>query len=306
MVNITISNGHDGGKMPINRNDICAVVVTYNPDAQINERIDIIARQVKSVVIVDNNSDVDSVSLLESINSTTCEVIFNEKNYGIATALNQGMSWAITRGFKWVLTMDQDTIAERFMMDTLIEVYESVDDPGKVAVIGSNYLMANGAVGIDKPDFVEHGAIWMDRIAVITSGSLISLAVYEVIGRFRDEFFIDHVDEEYCLRARAKGYGVIVALRPAMRQFIGSARKADILVKRAVYTEHSPLRRYYMLRNYIIMFREYFRKEPMWFLRYIIYYTRMLFFICFFEKGKINTLKQTLRGVVDGILWKFN
>jgi len=37
---------------------------------------------------------------------------------------------------------------------------------------------------------------------VITSGSLLPLATYADIGPFREEFFIDFVDTDYCFRAR--------------------------------------------------------------------------------------------------------
>lgn len=41
------------------------------------------------------------------------------------------------------------------------------------------------------------------------SGSLLRLAAFEQLGDFRDDFFIDQVDNEFCLCARRNGLRVV-------------------------------------------------------------------------------------------------
>ena len=42
------------------KEDICAVVVTYNPDGEMDDRIGKLASQVKRIVIIDNGSRSES------------------------------------------------------------------------------------------------------------------------------------------------------------------------------------------------------------------------------------------------------
>ena len=59
------------------------------------------------------------------------------------------------------------------------------------------------------------------RKTIITSGNLLSLRAFDTIEPFMDDFFVDHVDNEYYLMARAKGYYVIVTSKPIMEHRLG-------------------------------------------------------------------------------------
>src|SRR6202044_2225279 len=98
---------------------------------------------------------------------------------------------------------------------------------------------------------------WEEVKSVITSGSLIPLAVHAAVGAFRDEFFIDYVDSEYCFRARAQGYRVIRTTQPLMSHTIGAPTRHSLLGLSKWTTNHSPDRRYYIARNDTVMLREY-------------------------------------------------
>ena len=72
------------------RNKIAAGIVLYNPDIdRLKKNLEAIAPQVEKVFLVDNHSDhIENIKkLLEQF--PVCELIENEKNAGIATALNQ-------------------------------------------------------------------------------------------------------------------------------------------------------------------------------------------------------------------------
>ena len=77
------------------QNKIAAGIVLYNPDMdRFKKNLKAIAPQVEKVFLVDNHSDnIEEVKkMLEQF--PVCELIENEKNAGIATALNQLMSEA--------------------------------------------------------------------------------------------------------------------------------------------------------------------------------------------------------------------
>src|SRR5229473_1145312 len=76
------------------KENICAVLVTYHPDARFAERLNKIREQVSATVIVDNTPDPTLVSSLQHLSSTEIEIIQNHENLGIGTALNQGFARA--------------------------------------------------------------------------------------------------------------------------------------------------------------------------------------------------------------------
>jgi len=272
---------------------ICAVIVTYYPDEKFNERVQRMASQAGAVVIVDNTPE-------RAKNLSHGTVIFNGENRGIATALNQGVKWADENGFQWCLLMDQDSYAEPDMVDTLISVYNSYGDKDKISVIGTNYT--HESLNTESPPNSCGQKLWTEKKTVFTSGSLLPVAVFQKIGDFRDEFFIDHVDDEYCLRARRNGFKVLLSCKPSMRHNLGNITKHKLLGKRILATNHSAFRRYHMTRNHVILLKEYAFREPGWLIHASYRHFVAWLAICFFEEDKLNKLKSILKGIRDGIL----
>ncbi len=186
-------------------------------------------------------------------------LVLNSANLGIARALNIGIQRVAALGFAWVLLLDQDTSVDEDMVQWLIAVYAAFPDKDRLAVIGSGFRDVNrqprGTAG--DAHVLREEAPWEEVESVITSGSLIPLAVHAALGPFRDEFFIDYVDSEYCFRARARGYRVIRTTRPLMSHTIGAPTRHDVLGITKWTTNHSPDRRYYFASNDTVMLREY-------------------------------------------------
>ena len=145
-------------------------------------------------------------------------------------------------------------------LDTLIDVLNGSGGADSTAVLGCNYRDVH-AGRLRYPDESASGFSWRERKTVITSGSLVSVGVYDAIGPFRDAFFIDHVDDEYCLRARKMGYRVLSTCKPVMLHSVGASTLHRLLWKKTGVTNHPPFRRYYMTRNHIILMKEYFTRR---------------------------------------------
>src|ERR1700733_15255795 len=83
------------GKPSLRAGDVCAIVVTYGPDAGFLARLNEISPQVGSVVIVDNGSaSAERDMLLEAAAQPKISVVFNDENLGLARALNIGIQRA--------------------------------------------------------------------------------------------------------------------------------------------------------------------------------------------------------------------
>jgi rhamnosyltransferase len=288
------------------KNNTCAVIITYNPDKDFYDRANRIAPQVNKTIIIDNCSNKKAINMLQEVSSQLKTVlILNSKNKGIATALNQGMNWAQQNNFSWVITFDQDSIVQDSMFQIFQNTYDQLVAKNKIALIGSNYIDLNSGCYLIPLDS-DHHFYWYERKSAITSGSLYSLEAFRQIGPFRDEFFIDLVDLEYCLRARARGFKIYATIKPTMAHAIGKTTLHKIIWKKFGTTNHSPERRYYIARNNVAMSKEYLLTDPAFVISTLYSRFKSIVLIIFFESNKISKIRLTLLGFIDGLLNKFD
>lgn len=279
--------------------DVCAVVVTYHPDPGFPDRLARIRPQVGRVVVVDNGSSPPAREMLRNAAGPDVDLILNDINLGVATALNQGVGHARDRSYRWTLTLDQDSVVEPFLVEALLEAYDAFPARDLVAVVGSNYFDEKRGKTFkrESPAFPPY----LEQTTVITSGSLISVDAYGRIGPFRDDFFIDHVDDEYCLRAQAMGCKVILCRRPVIRHSIGGAVGKRILGRTVWSSNHSTVRRYYMARNFLWVARKYFSYRPGWVALHAFRHAGFLLLMVLLEKERWGKIESSARGIRDGL-----
>lgn len=284
------------------KENICAVVVTYFPDEGFANRLSQIHMQVGHVVVVDNASDEETFKYVQAVPSETrIDIIRNSANLGIATALNQGVRGALNKGYKWVLLLDQDTEPSQDMVPTLMRVYEEFPDKGRLAMIGCNPFSRSDAHG----SLSEGTGLWKSSKTVITSGTLLSLEAAGQIGPFREEFFIDCVDLEFCLRACLAGFRIVEVREPIMQHFIGHPTAHRLPWAETGTSNHAPWRWYYMMRNHCVLIREYLWRDPAWVLKAVDKRIRGILLMLFFEKSRILKMKYMTLGIYDGVRGRF-
>src|SRR6266480_4672058 len=227
----------------LEKKSILAIVVTYHPDSSFPERFESLAGQVDTVLIVDNNSGPSAVSMLrEAAARLDTDLILNSENVGLAAALNIGVKQAIAKGYEWALLFDQDTAPGSNIVEGLCQVYDDFPRKDRLAIIGSNYSEPHTGKLRFAP--ASNGCSWRERRVVITSGSLLSLPIYGKLGPFRDEYFIDCVDLEYCLRARSNGFEIIATNKPLMVHGIGQPTVHRFPWRMIEVSNHTSIRRY--------------------------------------------------------------
>ena len=247
---------------------ICAVCVTFNPDdaalACLRSQIEFTAR----LVIVDNGSNAPGLERIRGLASAKVTLLENRENLGVAAALNQGIRQAAALGFRWFLLFDQDTSLFSTSVGDMAKVLaDATAELGpRLGLLGANYfhVFADGSVCPAEVNFRD-GRTWETKDAVITSGTIIGLESFEVIGPFREDYFIDHLDIEYCLRARRKGFVVACSVAPLILHRLGMfcyRRTWTLRGFRERVNLCSPLRRYYFDRNLHFLAREYQRDFP--------------------------------------------
>lgn len=250
-------------------NSIAAVVVTYYPKHEIlNQLINRISRQVGLIIIVNNSSTVP-IDIENNRYGTSIEIINLDKNYGIAYAQNIGLERVVLLDFQYALLMDQDSIPEVNMVEKLHKIFNmGSTKESKIIAAGPSYIDPRSKIRsffmvnkfgfpvrykphrkINSPDYVNVAFL-------ISSGTLISIQKLLQIGGKRSNYFIDHVDTEWCLRAKSKGYNLVGVYTALMEHSLGDQVKRIWLLYLRSVSHHSPLRDYYMFRNTILMLRD--------------------------------------------------
>jgi rhamnosyltransferase len=97
---------------------------------------------------------------------------------------------------------------------------------------------------------------------VINSMSVWRMDALSRIGAFNEGLAIDHVDTEYCLRARALGLAVYVHGAHEFAHSIGQRRRFRFLGREMQAGGHGPARRYLIGRNTAWLARTWLWREP--------------------------------------------
>jgi rhamnosyltransferase len=276
---------------------VCAVIVTYHPSAvMLNHMSDVLA-QVQGLVVVDNGSAAVELGLLRATSQTLgFHLIENRENLGVAEALNQGIHWARIKGYPWVLLFDQDSRVTDGFVRQMFAAWESHPDRERVVSIHPKYV---------DPETGIEPAVQRARdggpVVSFTSGALMPEWIFDRIGWFASEYFIDFVDWEYCLRIRAAGYLVADSRQATLLHAPGDPARTTILGYTFHPSHKSAMRRYYISRNCIVFYRKYFRSFPWWVLRGIYGQFKDTIVSLIAEENGARKFRSFLLGTWDGL-----
>ncbi|MDN3587281.1 glycosyltransferase family 2 protein [Pedobacter aquatilis] len=284
---------------------IYAIIVTYNPELPVLARqLNSLTSQVQRIILVDNSSDNKNLidDLLDKYPTATS--IYNPENYGLGRAQNIGIEKAHASGASHVVLFDQDSVPKQDCIENLMLARNELLSANiKVAAVGPLYF--NERTNIIYPISQYFGPFikrFVPKIKptkasfIIASGCLINLEDLSEIGMMNEGFFIDYIDIEWCFRAKHNAYSIYVAPEAVMIHAIGDNSFA---VAGREISNHSPLRRYYLCRNSILMI-----KNPVIPIGYklreiIVNLVRLLTFLVFASDRK-KYWKYSIRGFVDG------
>lgn len=257
--------------------DICAVIVSYNPELLLIENLKSLLPQIDSCVVVDNGSTKTDVvkKVKEQFKIRVVELSVNK---GIAYALNRGVEYCKAKGYALVLTMDQDTILDQNAVDEMLKIINK----SKASSVGINW---DGKAGKDK--YVDY---------LITSGNLVYLDAVLAVGGYDEKLFIDSVDFDISLRWRNCGYILIKAAKATAVHNLGERQGSTD------YITHSKERYYYIYRNHFYLIRKHWHHHKLFCLKKHIVLIIDIFRILFFDKEKAK-LKMLHKGYTDSKLF---
>jgi rhamnosyltransferase len=249
---------------------IAAVATAFHPDERLTAVVEAALKSCTRVVVVDNTPG-DGPFLADSLRDRDGVTVLRDgKNRGLAGALNTGVDTLLADGADGadgtdgagrpdlLLFLDQDSVL------------------GEDLVLGLAQHLTDPTVGIAAPAAwdeqqgryyepgTENGPDVAERDVVITSGMLVRREVLTEVGRFRTEFFVDHVDNDFCLRVRAAGYRVLRDKRQKLAHSLGQRNQHKVGGMALASSRHPTWRLYWIARNGTVLIREHRKDAPVW------------------------------------------
>lgn len=270
---------------------VAAVVILYNPEICVLYNLNSYINQVDKLYVVDNSNNINCplIEKIKCINKV--EYIWNKTNIGIAAALNIGVKKAIEEGFEYLLTMDQDSEAPPNMISNLLECFSQ--DP-KTALVAPLLHHSNGRnLNYQTTKSCEQ------VFTVWTSGNLIKLNIFQIAGGYKEDFFIDYVDHEFCLRLNKMGFKIYLCYKTILKHNLGKIKVINLFFKKVHPTNHSALRLYYRTRNRFYVKKTYKNIFPDFFIEDNKAFWKSFIKAILFENNKLKKIKMTTLGYLD-------
>ncbi|WP_349607979.1 glycosyltransferase family 2 protein [Cupriavidus sp. DF5525] len=293
--------------------EVCSVVVTMNPEVEHFQQLLVaLACQVGHVFVIDNGSNAPVRECLEQACARDdVSLIALESNQGIAAAQNVGIRLALKSGAEFVLLSDHDSLPHDDMVAALLGALGARRGAGgKVAAVGpvsidrrtgtaSKFVRLTWR-GVRRCgcDDAADGIVPADFL--IASGCLIPAEALNAVGLMNEGYFIDHVDTEWCLRARHQGWEILGVCGALLDHTLGDSVIRVWLGRWREVPVHSPVRDYYMFRNTVRMLLT----TPMSIAWRITHLYRLSQFAVFFGLGmspRFRRIRLMTKGIIDGI-----
>jgi rhamnosyltransferase len=296
---------------------VIAVVVSYNPQIEdFTELLEALLPQVAWVIIVDNASSADITLPLRRWYCQNIELLRMAGNMGIAAAQNVGIERALQLGADFVLLSDQDSVPSPGMAAELVAVITAARcDPLalSVAAVGpatvdsrthQKSFFVTQRKGVPSrwwpPSQSDGLPPFIEVEFLIASGTLIPIEVFSRIGGMRSNYFIDHVDTEWCFRAKAAGYRLLGAPNSTLEHSLGDSVISVWFFGFRQVMYHSPLRDYYMFRNTILMLRDV-PLSLIWRLHFLWRLVQFAGYFLIFPRGRLLRLRRMVLGLLHGL-----
>lgn len=263
---------------------VLGIVVLYYPGEEVKEHILSYVPWLDGLIIWDNTPASQQPVRFDKETEQKILRMGRGVNAGMGIPLNEAVRYGLENGFTHLLTMDQDSCFGEGMFARFIRLPGEVSDPAVVSFSANTHPYDESRPAVEN---VEIG---------ITSGTVYRLDVFKETGGFREDFFIDGVDTEFCFRLRRRGWKMVRLNEIYMHHVLGNRTVTPFLWGKLVTPNYPAQRTYYLTRNTLIIWRMYpeYRQSEGWF--------KMLFFwrpvcILLVEPDKWRKFKALFLGI---------
>ncbi|MCA1567952.1 MAG: glycosyltransferase family 2 protein [Acidobacteria bacterium] len=300
----------------MNKQQVCAVVVTYNRKELLLKCLDGVLKQtraVERVLIIDNASTDGTFELLSNggyLDNASISYVRLPANIGGAGGFHEGFKRAFAQGYDWLWAMDDDGLPREDTLERLLApsgilfrgplIIASEDAAGQK--LAFDYWVRRGEENVILRTREEleaaaddEGLLW-NHLSPF-NGVLVSREVIERIGLPHKDFFLWGDEWDFFYRAQKAGVSIATVVdaifwHPAnkmmWRNFKILNRKFDL-----PYAD-SPFRNYLLIRNhaYLASRHKSFNAWCKFTAKHVLYYSAH-----FRQLSPLNVLIYSLEGL---------
>lgn len=287
------------------RRQYYVAIVLFNPESDsYTINIGATLRAGLLPIVFDNsgreNGERNQQTLRERFPHQEIAYLSSGKNVGLSAAYNKVLEEAERLGtIEGVIFLDQDSVVPEQSISSLIAIYEQASARGPVGVI-AGMAMRDDSIPcrvyvLSNPNRRYDGLVELKMAP--SSFSLIPLSAIRRVGKFYDDFFIDHIDRDFCFRCHRAG--LLVAMNPKAPFLHKIGEGLVTILGYYVSPVSSPFRHYFQVRNLILSAR---RKGATWLEAAIEILKRfvMIGIVGLFAGQLFKRYWFALRGLIDG------
>ncbi len=256
--------------------DVLGLIVLFKPDPkQLMVNISSVVTQVEKLLILDNTPDQSNESSYkENIENAQLaypnKIVYkkNNTNLGLPPNYNFAIEFGRKNNMKFLLLLDQDSNTPENTVTKLLSDYQSLSKSFKVGAVC--------ALNEEKIDVANENYLWdfyrrkgmynsggiREIVLAMNSGFMAPISVYTEIGGYDENYFLDCVDQEMCLRMISCGYKIFKSEQAVIGHFEGELIFGNFLGIKFPVIRQTPKRYYYISRGTFQLLIKYWRKFP--------------------------------------------
>ena len=292
---------------------VAVVLATYNRKTLLSECLDALAHQTRkpeTIIIIDNAStDGTQNYLTEQIKKTDNNIIYHRQaeNTGGSGAYFEGVKIAQDIGSEWIWMMDDDGCPDSTALESmLMSITSNLDVYGSSAYYFENeekrlcFNAMNSENSHELFKYIKDLPSTLPVTGLPFIGFMVSSSLVSKIGLPDKDFFISLDDLEYAERAKKFGSKIWLIRDSQIRHPIpGSQYDFNFFGKIFHCGSLAPWRRYYDVRNRIIISKRYWGTQ-LWTKTLPSLLVR-IFAALLYEDQQLGQLKAFLLGLYDGL-----
>ena len=278
------------------REGVCAALTLFYPSDEQIENLVKYLDVFPELLIVDNTPTgrheyIDKIKGYKKIH-----VLSLSENIGLSKGLNLICESAYNLNYKYCCVLDQDSTLDNNSIEDMISFINNFGS--KVALFCPNIVYKHNndnscTSGSNDFKIVD----W-----AITSGSFFDLDVFKIMNGFDENYFIDRLEIDYCLKAKACGFPTVQVSSVSLHQELGEPATFCGFK----FYQHSPLRVYYQFRNRIYFYTEKKYSSKLFsYLKLILLSIRQILKIILIESKKKEKIMYILQAIKDGKYGKY-
>lgn len=266
---------------------LLAVIITYYPEKELLIKDYLSFADNVDKVVIWENTPIKDVPKYRYVPEGQVEYMSNGCN-SISKALNTAWNYAKDNGYDALLTMDEDSCFDDFKgykewACKMIEEEPCICSPWYFGEMTEPMVF--------------------NQNHVITSGMIVPVSILNDINGYYEEFDIDAIDIDLCLRAKSKGYKILQNNQFRLYQRFGQGYEKKVFGKVFSGAEYNSKRLLGIFRNYIITYRRNNHPE---YLKKNIHnmFVNTIKNVVFCEKNKFQKLFAIAKGCYQGLTFK--